>query len=197
MTTQEQSVQSNEAREAAALHFKADIRRGTATAIGAKIEEMHDSAEKRAAEFCGAKKALQAHVKNLLGIMEAVDEEVQKSIPDLETAKLVKDWLIKTVRSTESLAGHMLNSELQALGEVAALKSVHTYVQKVVGEIDSSKAALDQAIASGNVQLEEDGTAQQVGDGPRLPGIRPSMSIAQQRKAEEEPPRKGRRSKKS
>lgn len=164
---------------------KIEVRRGTATSIGVKIEEMLDGAERKSHETSGAKKAMQAHVKNLLGIVAAVDGEVEKSIPDLPTAKLIKDWLARCVVATENLASHLANIEMQALGEVIGYKATHDYIQKIVKEIDDSKVAMIQAIAEGKIVVEEDGTTQQVDAGPRLAGVRPPMSIAQQRKVEE------------
>lgn len=162
-----------------------EIKRGTATSIGVRIEEMMEGAERKVHELNGAKKAMQAHVKNLLGIVAAVDSEVEKTIPDLPTATLIKTWLNKTVIATENLAGHLGNIELQTVGEIAGYKAIHEYIQKVVKEIDTHKAALAQAIAEGRVIIEEDGSPTMAGPGPRLPGVRPGLSIAQQRRAEE------------
>ena len=164
---------------------KLEVRRGTATSIGMRIEEMLDGAERKAHETGGAKKAMQSHVKNLLGIVVAVDEEVEKSIPDLETAKLIKTWLMKTVASTENLVGHLANVEMQALGEAIGYRAVHDHVQKMVKEIDDGKATFLKAIEEGRIVVEEDGEAQMVGVGSRPSGVRPGLSIAQQRKAEE------------
>jgi|MudIll2142460700_1097286.scaffolds.fasta_scaffold00003_133 hypothetical protein len=176
-------------------NMKAEIRRGTATSLGIKVEEMLDSAEKKAAELGGAKKAMQGHAKNLLGIMAAVDDEVEKSIPDLETAKLIKSWLSKTVAATENLAGHLSNIEQQALGEAQGYRVVHDFIQKIVREIDSRQEELVKAIAEGRITLEEDGTPQMADSGPRPPGVRPGASIAQQRKQEEQAgkPKRGRK----
>lgn len=164
---------------------KIEIKRGTVTSIGVKIEEMLDGAERKAHETGGAKKAMQAHVKNLLGIVAAVDAEVEKSIPDLPTAQLIKTWLSRCVVATENLAGHLANVEMQALGEAVGYKAVHDHIQKVVKEIDDGKENFLKAIEEGRIVLEEDGEAKATGTGPRPPGVRPAPSIAQQRKAEE------------
>ena len=164
---------------------KIEIKRGTVTSIGVKIEEMLDGAERKANETGGAKKAMQAHVKNLLGIVAAVDAEVEKSIPDLPTAQLIKTWLSRCVVATENLAGHLANVEMQALGEAVGYKAVHDHIQKVVKEIDDGKENFLKAIEEGRIVLEEDGEAKATGTGPRHTGVRPAPSIAQQRKAEE------------
>jgi hypothetical protein len=168
------------------VNLKADIRRNAATSIGVKIEEMLDGAERKVAELGGAKKAMQAHAKNLLGIVGTVDAEVEKSIPDLETAALIKTWLGRTVAATENLIGHLSNIEQQALGEAVGYKAMHDYIQKVVKEIDEGKANFAKAVAEGRIQLEADGSATTVG-GPRVPGTRPGLSIAQQRREEATP----------
>lgn len=167
------------------LADKLEIKRSSATAIGVKIEEMLEGAERKVHETAGAKKAMQAQVKNLLGIVAAVDGEVEKSIPDLEIAKLVKTWLGRAVASTENLAGHLGNVEMQAIGEVVGYKAAHDLIQKIVKEIDDSRVSFLKAIEEGRITVEEDGSSQMTGDGPRLPGVRPGLSIAQQRKAEE------------
>jgi hypothetical protein len=167
------------------LMEKVSVRRDTAVSIGKKVEDMLEGAQRKAYEAGGAKKAMLSHVKNLLGIVAAVDEEVEKSIPDLEHAKVIKSWLMRCVAATENYVGHLSNLELQALGEATGYTASRDFIFKIVKEIDESSERLASAIKSGSVQVEEDGSLQQVGEGPRPPGVRPGLSIAQQRKAEE------------
>jgi hypothetical protein len=183
---------------------KADIRRGTATSIGVRVEEMLEGAERKVHEARGAKKAMQIQTKNLMSISAAVDGEIEKSIPDIETLKIVKLWVSRCVEATDNFAGNLANVELQAAGEVAAYKAIHDHIQDVVSKIDANKVAVAEAIKSGTAELDEDGEPQMVDAGGRPPGVRPSMSVVQQRKAEEQAeeqkqeevsPKKGKRGK--
>lgn len=168
------------------LMDKMAVRRDTAVSLGKRIEELLEGAERKAHEACGAKKAMAAHSKNLIGISTAADAEVGKSIPDIEHLKPIKEWLGKCIAATENLVGHFSNIEMQCLGEVAAYKASRDAIFKVVKEIDDGTERLSRAIEEGSVGVAEDGSLQQVGPGPRLPGVRPGPSISQQRKSEEQ-----------
>jgi hypothetical protein len=163
---------------------KTEVKRGTLVAVGSKVEDLIDSAEARAHEARGAKTAIRAHVKNLLAISTAADQEVGKSIPDLETLKLVKEWLGKAIAATDNLAGHLENVELQIRGEVVGQKAIHDHIQKMVKMIDGTEERIKEAITSGEVVAAKGGLETAPG-ARRMMGVHPGSTIKTQRLAEE------------
>lgn len=175
------------------LADKFEIKRGTLTSVGVKVEELLEGAERNAHEACGGKKALLAHMQNLLGIVAAVDDEVEKSIPDLETAKLVKGWLSKTVVATENAARHMEAMELRAMGEVSGHTALHDVIQKMASTVETRQRQVEELAKSGEVESEGGEVSMKGGNGSRPTGVRPAPPIKAQRLAEEakkSPPRK-------
>jgi hypothetical protein len=152
--------------------------------VGIATEEMLEGAEKTAAEAKGAKEALFQHVKNLLGIVEAVDAEVDKTL-DLPTASLIKKWLMKTVHATENYARHFINVELSAIGESNGLKRTHDLLQRMASQIDSKVIEFHEALERGDIILGDDGMPIAKPGKPRPVGVRPGQTIKQQRLAEE------------
>lgn len=170
---------------------KYDIRRKMIAEVDAKVIEQLDNADTSSIEARGAKSALREHVKNLLGIVAAVDDELGKSIPDLETMKLVKGWVTRCVHATENLAAHLENVELGMLGEIAANKATHEMLDKLTKIDDSRRASIEEAIKAGDVVMDKATGELMSKPGTRsLPGVRPGPSLKRQRQAEEKKTKK-------
>lgn len=165
------------------LEFKKDV----LLSVGVKIEEALERAEQQAHEANGGKMALRSQAKNLITILASTELEVEKSIPDLETLKIVKSWMSKMVIATENAANHLENVELQTRGEIAAHKKTHDALKKMVGDTDDRLGEIRKAIAAGVAVEMEDGSLQVVpgGNGRRPVGMHPGSTIKEQRLAEE------------
>lgn len=163
---------------------KAEIKQATYKEVGVRVEEMLDQTERAGHEAAGARKALLAHLQNLIGIQAATDAELEKSIPDAATLKLIKEWLGKTIISTQQFSRHWGNVELQMAGEAAGHKATHDMLQKLITISEGQQETLKEAIAQGDVKVAEDGELEAVPGAHRPVGVRP-MSMMQQRRAEE------------
>lgn len=163
---------------------KIELKKNVIHHIGMKVDDMLEGAERNVHEAKGGKKALRAHLPNLIKIVGVVDEEVGKSIPDLDTAKLIKSWMSKMIVATENYAHHIESVELHAIGEAAGLKSAIDLLKKMREAEVAKLSSLQAAITSGSVLIDSDGPAM-AADGRRLEGIRPSMSIKERRLQEE------------
>lgn len=164
---------------------KAEVKKATLTGVGAHVEDQLEQVEAQAHEATGAGKALKAHCKNLLGIVAATDKAVDDTksedhIPDLQTLKLVKAWLMKAVRATESASHHQRNVALQLVGAGAQLKQTHNWLQKEVTRTDAvaerkAREAQEAEAASKtnpDVVKDEDGDLVYLGDGAAPAGVR-------------------------
>lgn len=177
----------------------AEIKQSSYKEVGSKIEEMLDRVETGAHEAAGARKALTAHLQNLVGIQQATDAELEKTIPDAATLKLIKEWLGKTIISTQQFARHWGNVEMQLAGEAAGYKATHDMLQKMVATSQQQVEAVKEAIAQGDVKVAEDGELESTGR-HRPVGVRPASMMAQRRAeeaAEANPPKKTRKRKKA
>lgn len=165
------------------LEFKKDV----LLSVGVKVEEALERAEQQIYEARGGKIALREQGKNLLAIMAATDQEVEKSIPDLETLKIVKTWMSRMVIATENAANHLENIEIQARGEKAAHERTHDVLKKMVEEADYRITEIKKAVESGAATETPDGMVRAVSSDRRArpAGVHPGQTIKEQRLAEE------------
>lgn len=169
---------------------KSEVSRATLRRVGAHVENQLEAAETQVNKEQGAAAALKAQAVNLQQIVAAADKALDdpKSpdhIPDLESLKLVKMWLIKAVRATENAALSARNRGLVAQGTVIQCKGIHDWLQKQV-KIEDSKIedAINVRLMLKTLQekegslpegviLDEDGDPVWVGDGAAPQGVRP------------------------
>lgn len=163
---------------------KLELKRSTITQVGVKVEELLEGAERDAQRAHGAATALREHAVHLVQISAAVDAETGKSIPDLETAKLIKKWLSKAVIATENASQHQRNLELSFLGAMAGHKSTHDLLQKMSGQLAAKQEEVQKGIESGAVTVDADGNLEAKPGAPRPVGVRPAPSVKTQRQAE-------------
>lgn len=164
---------------------KLELKKGTITQVGVKIEELLEGAERDAQRAHGAATALREHAVNLLQISAAVDQETGKSIPDLETAKLIKKWLSKAVMATENASQHQRNLELSFLGAVAGHRSTHDVLQKMSKQITAKQTEVEKGVENGAVTTDADGNLEAKPGAQRPVGVRPAPTVKAQRQAEE------------
>lgn len=165
---------------------KLDFKKGVIAQIGSRVEELLEGAESSAAEARGAKKALREQGKQIIDVIASVDSEVEKSIPDLETAKLIKSWLTRVAAATEQLAAHMAEVESRLTGAVSAHKVTHDALQKMAKGIDEQKQRLAASVESQEIVVDAEGQAQVQPGAQRPTGVRPAATIKELRLKEEQ-----------
>lgn len=171
---------------------KLEIKRSVVSEIGAKVEEFLEGAERDAAHAHGAADALKAHAQNLLSVLAAVDQAVGNGVPDLEAAKMVKQWVGKAIVATENAAQYQKNLELSFLGAVAGHKAMHDTLQKLRTHIVQKQQQLVEQVETGGVVQDGEGNLEAKPGGQRPAGVRPAPPVKQQRQAEaaQEPKKK-------
>lgn len=155
--------------------------------VGCKIEEMIENAEHSKWRAVGAREALLKHVDNLIAFAKAVDDELQKSIPDIETAELIKSWLFKAITATKNFADHYVNVELGIIGEISGHKTTHDLLQKLMKEIQEKERNLRESLKKGDIIEDESGNLIAKPGRRRPVGVHPGKSIKKIRLEKEKP----------
>jgi hypothetical protein len=173
------------------VNFKSEIKMGLLHEQGVKADDQLESAHRRQAAHDGAKQALRQIAKNISGMAALVDREMDDGkIPLDEPAKVasyVKLMIDRAVNAAMSAAQHQENLQLSVGGEISAYQGMVDAIKKEILTEQSKAQALEQAIASGQVVIEDESPSLS-DDAPgrgRPTGVRPGGSIAAQRKAEE------------
>lgn len=171
---------------------KSEIKQAVLQNFGCDADDWLEAARKGAAGFEGARLALREAVKNIQQIAEVVDKDIENGeIAKLDGPLMIAAYAKKQVtRAVDSLAlagKNYSNRQIASQGEIAAYERVLKYLNdKRQVEIDRLKA-LEAALASGELVLEEDGSVSQSedsGGNSRPPGVRPTMGVAAERRAE-------------
>jgi len=175
------------------LTSKIETKKAILHNLGCDADDWLDGAKKEAAGYEGAKKALVTSCKNVQGLADQVtadmDEGKLTGLGPLEVAAYAKLQITRAVDSLAVQAQHMNNCQLSAIGEIAAYEKLVKHYGKLHDLEGSKIERIEEAIASGALVVEDDGSLSQTGaeSGGRVPGARPKPGIAAQRKAEAEP----------
>lgn len=164
---------------------KAEIKAGMASEIGNRLDDTLESVTKEVAQWEGANMALVQAGKAIEELGKHVDKDLDEGQYDLETAALIKKYITRSAALVQNLAMQASNRQLMARGKVEVLGTTITIVKGLYDSEIKKVESFKQAVASGLVRLEEDGTQQAVVSVPGVNGVRPGMSIKEQRLAEE------------
>lgn len=133
---------------------KAELKTAVLSNIGAHVELLIEVAERKTAQAAGAKAALAKHAKDLESLQRHADSELEKSIPDLESLKLVKTYIGRAIAATQNAARHYENLEQLAVGERQGHERMHDYLIKQVSEEKKKAQALVEALKQGQVSMD-------------------------------------------
>lgn len=165
-----------------------NTKKTTLIGVGAKVEELIESAEGACKEAKGAKDALKKHAEALLSVIagaeSAVESKSEDGIPDLETLALVKRWMGKMIVSTQNSSRNFHNLEMQAIGEAAGHRQTHDLILKLIRQEEERKKSIDESIEKGDVIVDESGELEAKPDAKRRPaGVRPGKLKEQRQEA--------------
>jgi hypothetical protein len=173
------------------VNFKSEIKMGLLHEQGVKADDQLESAHRRQAAHDGAKQALRQIAKNISGMAALVDRDMDDGkIPldePVKAASYVKLMIDRAVNAAMSAAQHQENLQLSVGGEISAYQGMVDAIKKEILTEQSKAQALEQAIASGQVVVEDDSPSL-ADDAPgrgRPTGVRPGGGLAAQRRAEE------------
>lgn len=167
---------------------KSEMKKSIYHSAGCDADDWLEASKRTCNGFEGAKMALKKSSQDLLGIAEAVKKDLDDGNLDGMEPSQVADYAIMQITrcrtSLENASQHYENRQIAAQGEVTAYEKVVDRFKKLFDREDAKIQGVLEAIASGEIQLEDDGgMVKQAGNG-QVTGVRPTMSIAAQRKAE-------------
>jgi len=159
---------------------KAEIKKLTLNSVVSQVEDLLEGAQQNKAQLEGGKLALFQAAKNLQKLSEFADRELEEEkIKDLETLTIVKQYITRAVASVSSLARQYENREISVSGEADFGNKVVKLLKKLFDE-EAAKAERI-SVAQSEVLTVRD----------RPVGARPGLSIAQQRRQEEQDAEEG------
>jgi len=175
------------------MSTKSEIKQAVLQDFGCDADDWLEAARKSASGFEGARLALREASKHIQQIAEVIDAdidngEIEKLDGPLMIAAYAKKQISRAIDSLALAGKNYSNRQISNQGEIAAYERVLKYLtDKRQVEINRLKA-LEAALASGELVLEDDGSVSQSeasgGNGGRLSGVRPAMGVAAQRRAE-------------
>ncbi len=175
------------------MNSKSEIKQAVLQDFGCDADDWLEGARKSASGFEGARRALLEASKHVQQIAEVVDKdidngEIAKLDGPLAIAAYAKLQVTRAVDSLANASKNYGNRQIATQGEIAAYEKVIKYLAgKRKAEIERLQK-LEAAIASGAIQVEDDGgltqSEGQSGGNGRPAGVRPSGGIAAQRRAE-------------
>jgi hypothetical protein len=138
--------------------------------------------------FEGAKQALRKAAKDVQAIVQFAKKDLEDGKFDgMEAQEIASYAILQITRCVDSLQSsslHYTNRQIAAQGEVAAYSKLVGHYQGKVAEEDRKIERFNSAVASGEIIIEEDGTATKKSGNGHISGVRPAGGIAAQRKAE-------------
>lgn len=168
---------------------KVEAKKALFHSLGCDADDWLDGAKKQAAGCEGAKQAVRKAAKDVQALAEVITKDLDEGKLEgkgpLEVAEYAKLQVTRAVNSLLTVSQHYENLQLSALGEIAAYEKMVGHFKKLHDSEETRVAQIKQALVSGALQVEEDGSLSQREVSTRTSGVRPATSIAAQRKAEE------------
>jgi hypothetical protein len=167
---------------------KAEIKKSILHSAGCEADDWLEGAHKNVSAFEGAKQALRKAAKDVQAIVQFTQKDLDDGKFDgMEPADIAKYAILQVTRCVDSLQSssmHYTNRQIAASGEVAAYERLVNHYQKLVADEDRKAERFRDAVASGEIIIEEDGTATKKSGNGHISGVRPAGGIAAQRRAE-------------
>lgn len=167
---------------------KAEVKKSILHSAGCEADDWLEGAHRNANAFEGAKQALRKAAKDVQGIVQFVQKDLDDGkFSGMEPADIAKYAILQVTRSVDSLqttAAHYTNRQIAVQGEVAAYEKLVNHFQKLHDEEDRKIARFNSAVKSGEIVIDEDGVPEKKSGNGHVSGVRPSGGIAAQRRAE-------------
>jgi len=167
---------------------KSEIRKAIFHSSGCDADDWLEAAKKNAAAFEGAKQALKKAAKDVQANVAIVQKDLDDGKLEGKEAPEVASYAILQVqRAVDSLmtaSVHFSNRQIASQGEVAAYDKLVKHFQILHDREEAKIEANKEALLAGEVLLDDDGDPEKKAGNGRITGVRPTMSIAAQRRAE-------------
>lgn len=153
---------------------KSEFKASVVHELGCKIDDMSEAAKLEIARNEGAKTALILASKKVSELNLNIDKDVDDGLVSLETATLIKKYVIRAVSILESGAVSAENYRLISQGKFQALEMVVGNLKKI------HSAELEKSQARKDIDESDESRGRN-----RVSGVGPSPSIKNKRLAEE------------
>jgi hypothetical protein len=168
---------------------KADVKIGTANEIGCQIEDSLEAAQKEALRAEGTLAAFPQVQQTLEGVFKAVDKDIEAGDFDLDTAALIKKYLVRAAQAIQTLSKQSEANRLVLGGKIVALehtvKLVSAYKQAEELKASNFRKAVEaqqqEAVQSGQKEETVAGRPQELN---RPAGMHPGVSVKARRQAQ-------------
>jgi len=169
---------------------KHEIRKAIFHSSGCDADDWLDGARRSTYAFEGARKALYQSSKDVLAIANMIKKDLEDGKLDgLEPSQVADYAVLQVTRAKDSLENaskHYENRQLSAQGEVAAYERLVNHFKNLHDREEAKSASIEEAVASGEIIIEEDGEMVSQAGPRRITGVRPAAGLAAQRRAEAE-----------
>jgi hypothetical protein len=169
---------------------KSEIRKALFHEAGCDADDWLEGARQNRWGFEGAKQALAQAAKDVQGLVQTVKEDLDNGKLEGKEAPEVAEYaILQITRAVDSLVNstrHFDNCQKAAQGEMSAYEAVVKHFKKKFDQAETHMQNIRDAIASGEILVEDDGEMVHKGNGrSRASGVRPGGGIAAQRRAED------------
>jgi len=167
---------------------KSEVKKAIFHSAGCEADDWLEGAHKNANAFEGAKQALRKAAKDVQGIVQFVQKDLDDGkFSGMEPADIAKYAILQVTRAVDSLQTtslHYTNRQIAVQGEVAAYERLVNHFQKLHDEEDRKISRFNSAVESGEIIIDEDGIPEKMAGNGHVSGARPAGGIAAQRRAE-------------
>ena len=161
--------------------LKAVIKKGVLNEVGNNLDDMLESAKKEVSGHEGGCRALKRASKLIGELIKVVDVDVDNgTIPDLETAKMIKKYLIRSQVVVDTLDRNSENLVISSVGKVQAFTDAVGMTKKLFNLQEVKIRNLMDAAK----ELDESNPEDKQSRG-RAVGTRPQSGIKTRRLAKE------------
>lgn len=156
--------------------LKSELKQQVTTEVGVRVEDALDSAKNELIVLEARKVAFHEGARTIEALMAHVDKDLEEEKFDPPTALLIKRYIERGVHALQNMSQLAQNFMVAQSGRVQGLKQTVDLLKAIVDDeakkIEQVKAAMAAQTSSGPVGLRPD-------------GVRPALSIKEQRLAEE------------
>lgn len=160
---------------------------GAVHELGCRLDDNLDAATKDLYRAEGSVAALKQAVTALENLGKIIAKDLDTSLDagsmSIEEAKKIRDYVDRGRLTIQNLANNAESNRVTQAGKVSAFQHAVSVTKKYKDEEMGKLKLLADAIANGSVKKTNEGLVH-TGEGPRLAGIHPGMSIKERRLAE-------------
>lgn len=163
---------------------KAEVKIFTAHELGCRLDDLLEANTKDMYRLEGGVVALKQATTSIEGLLAVVDKEMDAEKFSLEQAKEIKRYIQRAAQILTNLTLNTDNNRIAYGGRMQALELAVNVAKKYQDEESKKIAALQTAVEQNRVVKDGDSHTVVDGEGQRPVGVRPKMTIKEQRQAE-------------